>query len=394
MADHRTVILSPSDTLFFRDGRPYNQDDVGLADARSVFPPFPATVAGAVRAALASGEGWSPAQGSWAEDAKLRPVLGDGPDDLGALTFSAPMLVRRQPQGWERLYPPPATLMGRRDAAAPGGWTDLALLRPGAPVPCDLGDGVRLPALPEDAGPGMKAVRGAWLTAEGLAQVQAGAPPPERCLVAANRLWAQEPRIGLARDNSARTAVDGQLYAATHVRPHRDVALAVTVTGIPDTWEPAPMGPLGGEHRTVWIEAPEKPLPPPPDLQCLTHCGGEILYTVILLSPALPPENWNTPGGAVPTLPGCIVSACIERPVMIGGWRSRYGSEPAGPLPLRPHLPAGSVWFMAAPETEAAGLRASPPAKLDPGDRSGFGDILIGTYPGGGAGALQSKDAA
>lgn len=36
-----TLVLHPLDTLFFRDGRPYNQDDPTQAEAASVFPPYP-----------------------------------------------------------------------------------------------------------------------------------------------------------------------------------------------------------------------------------------------------------------------------------------------------------------------------------------------------------------
>ena len=41
--------LQPLDTLFFRDGKPFNKGEETWADA--IFPPFPATIYGALRTA-------------------------------------------------------------------------------------------------------------------------------------------------------------------------------------------------------------------------------------------------------------------------------------------------------------------------------------------------------
>ena len=59
--------LDPADTLMFRDGRPFNQDDAGRAAAASLFPPPPETIYGAARVGLARAMGWdgSLATGGW-----------------------------------------------------------------------------------------------------------------------------------------------------------------------------------------------------------------------------------------------------------------------------------------------------------------------------------------
>ena len=110
------LVLHPLDTLFFRDGRPYNQDDPGQAEAASVFPPHPPTVVGAVRAALARAMGW-PSK-TWD-----KTKLGDGVDwqagdgALGPLSFAGPYVLRNG----EPLFPAPLCLVqGKdRDGAAP-----------------------------------------------------------------------------------------------------------------------------------------------------------------------------------------------------------------------------------------------------------------------------------
>ena len=63
----RTILLTPIDAWFFRDGRPYNQGESGQTDVRSLFPPFAPTVVGTLRAALAVGQGWNGRE-SWANE--------------------------------------------------------------------------------------------------------------------------------------------------------------------------------------------------------------------------------------------------------------------------------------------------------------------------------------
>ncbi len=46
------LIFEPLDTLFFRDGRPFNQGE-GNGGVESLFPPSPTTLVGAARVALA-----------------------------------------------------------------------------------------------------------------------------------------------------------------------------------------------------------------------------------------------------------------------------------------------------------------------------------------------------
>lgn len=389
----RFFTLSPTDTLFFRDGRPFNQDDMGLAHAHSVFPPFPTTVSGAIRAALALGRGWTPEQGSWASTPTLLEILGDGVaehgDRIGRLSFGPPLPVRWDDKAkrWDRLYPVPLHLVGRPGEA----WTDLTLLRPGPAVDCDLGPAVRLPSLPASGCPemndwlsdGIKTIEDAWLTARGLESVLAGKAPDPSDLVPIESLWGHEQRIGLERSPETRTAKHGMLYTSAHVRVKDGVAIGIGVDGLPDDWKPAPVCAFGGEHRTAWIEEVAAPaglssptIQPGPD--------GRVAYAVILLTPALLTVGWNLPGQSLGTLPGKIVSACTGRPVMIGGWDGRSGNGGV-PRPLNPFLPAGSVWFMEAGAAEFAAMNGKPPTPIGSYTAHGFGRIAIGTYDVNGA---------
>lgn len=242
------IRLEPVDTLFFRDGTPFSVDSSPQEDVASLFPPHPTTVAGAIRAALARCNGWNGGP-RWPE--RLNPVLGDGPDDLGALVMAGPFLLRDD----QPLFPAPRHLLGSSDD---DGWNPRLFLRPGSGVTCDLGDAVRLPEAPagiegvETCKPG----DGWWLTAVGMKSLLRGELPAEGEVISSQSLWREEARIGLARNRDTRTAEEGQLYNTRHVRLAHGVSLGTRIDGIPAEWM-LPTGqliPLGGESRLAACE--------------------------------------------------------------------------------------------------------------------------------------------
>ena len=216
--------LDPLDTLFFRDGTPFTARSAPQDDVKSLFPPHPATVAGALRAALARANGWD-GQGRWPED--IGSVLGDGADDFGVLSMDGPFLLR----GDGPLFPAPLHLLG---ATGPAGWLPRVLLRPGPPAICDLGEAVRLPEAPPgvEATPSLETGDRRWLTSAGMESVLRGECPPAREIVLSDELWSTEMRIGLEREQQTRTAIEGMLYSTAHVRVQPNVSLGARVAGI------------------------------------------------------------------------------------------------------------------------------------------------------------------
>jgi len=363
-----TFALRPLDTLFFRDGRPYNQDDPSQAEAASVFPPFPPTVVGAVRAALAR------AIGSW--DAA---ALGDGVDwqagdrVLGPLRFAGPHVLR----GGEPLFPAPLDLVAGRDGNDTAFVTRLAPTR--RALDTDLG-AVRLPA-PMIAGNGYKVLEDYWLAPADMAKALGGARLASNDFVCSSRLWQAEPRVGIRRDPARRSTAERALYAAVHARPAADVALAVEVTGLREIRLGASLAPLGGEGRGAWIEQRDGTiaLPAAPALE--PGKDGVLRYTVVLITPADLGETWPGPGGRIVdaqggALPGEVVSACTGRAIGVGGWDG-LGNRP---LPLRPLAPAGSIWFLEARAEEAEAAAAWHGRAIGRATAWGFGRVLIGRW--------------
>jgi CRISPR-associated protein Cmr3 len=386
----QAFLIRPLDSLFFRDGRPFNQEDEGMADARSVFPPFPQVLTGAFRAAAARGQGWDETRDkSWkgvaAKDREtdIADVLGDGlalPDDL---RFGPPVVVREADTGWERLYPVPLHLAGKRRGEKRFHWSFIAP-DPKRRLICDLSENaVALPSLSGEIEGAEPLGRKWWLTPAGLQRALAGEFPTEENLVEAEEVLANEYRIGLQRDSATRTAVSGALYAASHVRvvdgvQHKGakaprVALGLMVRGLDPAWCPTGLHPVGGFQRLAAFDACD-------DWQCAVSHGplkggdGKYRYVVVLTSPTklvASDIGWRTRDGRLGSHER-IVAACIERPLMIGGWDG-IGS---GPRPLEPCLPPGSVFFI-----EADSAPAVPPEPIGRCTKHGFGECVIGRWP-------------
>ncbi len=366
------VRLEPVDTWFFRDGTPFAADSAPQDGVASLFPPHPASVAGALRAALARCNGWNGA-GRWPTE--LDAVLGDGPDDIGALSVDGPFLLR----DGQPLFRAPRHLLGSTDA---GAWTPRVLLRPGPETVCDLGDAVRLPEAPRTADEieTLEAGGDWWLTGTGMETVLRGHVPPVSAVAPSRELWREEARIGLERGRHTRTAVERMLYSTRHVRLARGVSLGARLRGLPAGWTP-PFGrlaPLGGESRLA--ECAEWQVEPLPALSA-DEIDDRGRVTFIALTP-LDLDHEICRGEKPLALPGDarIVSACLSRPQRIGGWDSLQHE----PRPIRSVLPPGSVLFceVAEPRRFVHAVRAADGmVRMGARQRWGFGLVALGVWP-------------
>jgi CRISPR-associated protein Cmr3 len=364
--------LEPIDTLFFRDSTPFAAGSASQDEAGGLFPPLPTTVVGALRAALARGQGWN-GLGRWPKD--MDPILGDGPEDLGALRFEGPFLLRNG----EPLFQAPRHLLGSDKGDR---WNPALLIRPGPGVTCDLGEGVRLPEIPPHGSnpEGLDPGEGWWLTLEGLETVLRWELPTTKQVVASRELWREEPRIGLQRDPDTRTARDGMLFGTRHIRLSPGVSLGVQIQGLPNGWK-RPLGqaiPLGGEGRVAECLPWESPFNPEMPIEQILSSGR---MTIIALSP-LDLDQPTLSGQKVLGELGNaqVVSTCLDRPLRLGGWNSLERC----PVALHSFLPAGSVLFCKADDRKQLQSSLETLGNVPHlGRRSdwGFGAVALGTWP-------------
>lgn len=392
----QTLALRPLDGLFFRDARPFNQDDEGLAEARTLFPPFPTQLAGAVRAAMARAAGWNGARAKPGASGKddpwhtFRGTFGDGLDDAGELRFGPPLLLRRaSPEaGWDVLYPLPTSVLCKVpepnrlvvQMALPG--------RIGAACDLSLGQGMSLPFID---GKGFEQRPGSWITRDGLEMLLTdnALTEPRNKIFGLDRLAPSELRIGLERNYGTHRATAGMLYTAAHRRLKPDHALGVAVDWADERAEPVPaladVMPLGGHGRAVAVEAAaadgdaqQRLLPWSVTPQPETFGAGpghSVNVMVVLISPcSLSPQSIASALGAD------LVSACVGRPLIFGGWN--VGKR----APIRRFLPSGTTLFLRKAGKRSAvlaELRKRQEQGLGGYARFGCGAFVIGTWKNG-----------
>lgn len=359
------LLLSALDTWFFRDTTPFHMGASPQSGVASIFPPYPPTITGAARAALALQRGWN-GRDRWSRE--LVAVLGNGPDDLGQLRITGPFVAR----DGALLFAMPQHVVGKPDAT--GRWQPLALLTPGDEVWSDLGR-VRLPVPDRSDERRLRPTTTCRVTTAGLTQIARGELPHAAQLVDEDALWTREARVGIARHPASRTTKDGEMYSTEHIRPAHHVGLALDIEGVPATW-PAPRGawvPLGGESRLAYCEIDDaRPLALP------ALASPDACVALIALAPLLVSADQVRGEAGLAALDAQIIGACAERPLRIGGW----DSDRRAALPLRNALPAGSTLFctLRHPERFHAQHRDGL-VRIGCATAGGFGLCAIGRVP-------------
>ncbi len=386
MVTQQTFILTGFDTLFFRDGRPFNQSDEGLAEAVTLFPPSPRSIAGAMRAAIARAAGWRDCDGPWPENAADMPGNGDF---LGGFSFSGPFPTL---DGMANLLlPTPAHYHSRSDE---NGEYVYTLLGPGVRAHEVTSDASSLSMLGHETGEGGYKPLAGWLTAAAIGTALNGVCPNVQP-IPASRLTAVEARVGLQRDKSLRVADEGMLYMAGRQRLREAdgigdsrVGLVVGVTSPSDRPQSLQtLTPVGGDARFAEVKV-EAHMSLHKVLQGLCVepplAKNSLRYIAVLLTPVSAEiVKHNTGKTQVDGLPGQCRAIASGRACVIGGWRSGHG-----PVRSATMLPASSVLFMEASDgaeaqSQLTARRNSFRLALGPEDQQalGYGAFVYGAWP-------------
>jgi CRISPR-associated protein Cmr3 len=373
------IQINPLDTFFFRDGRPFHQGETTQIDIKSMFPPSPTTLVGALRAAWARSMGWN-GKDKW--DDTIKAKLGDR-EDLGDLQFIGPILYYDE----KPVFPVPYSIVGKiARAGKEESVTSVCNLTPGSPLRCDIDPAhdVRLPYL-TDGEAGLKTLDGWWITKSELSKYLNGngidkdtGIVPEK-LIPSKKLWKTEVRIGIQRNPDTRTTEEGALYSPHHIRLQPKTQLCMFASKIPKD-EVSSVIPLGGESRACRISFDDKNIEFKPELPELKEMDGRIRYTVMVLTP-LKMDQPPQPNQSLLDLPGKLVSACMPRSIRLGGWKN-IGNEKS-PKPLTPFIAPGSVFFMEASVSEKEQIKSFHGKTIGQTSAWGFGLIAIGQWKEG-----------
>ena len=174
------------------------------------------------------------------------------------------------------------------------------------------------------------------------------------------------------------------MYSARFVRLLWGVAIGARVAGWPAGWS-LPSGslvPFGGEGRLAACEPWEAKSLDGLDMPVAeAFASGRLM--VIALTPLVLDGAACRGEAPIPGLGDArLVSACLDRPLRIGGWNSLERS----PSPVRSVLPAGSVLFcetLPTPVPEAIARRGGGLPRIGERTAYGYGVVAIGVWPNG-----------
>jgi CRISPR-associated protein Cmr3 len=380
-----TCHFAALDTWFFREARPHGS--VGSSELASVFPPPLRTLLGALRTLI--GDSWFARHGGdwrgFKDNPALQAIIGFG-DDLGPLRVSGPFLRLHG----KRLHPAPANLMVKEQ----GGAKHYFLLDLSGPVRCDLGR-VHLPAFPQqvaglDELAGSKPVQD-WLSDAGLQAVLEGRSPAATEVVHSEQLFAEEPRLGIGRDNSRNSVQEGLLYQTRHLRLQAGVTVELQLHGLSDPSllpEQTTLR-LGGEGRMAGLRTeggsaalglPVADIPAAAfAIYALTPmvCAAELPAGVpagFVRSRHQDADVWE---GRLGDLELRLLSVACQRPVREGGWdMASHQARPVLSL-----LAPGSVIYVQSRDGRAPTAAALQQALASLSDASGRGLLVAGRLP-------------
>ena len=348
--------------LLFRDGRPFSADSDESRARGPVLPP-PSVVAGLIRTAHGTEQGWDWTQPGIPEQARSISIGFHGVQicqgDTAEFLIPAPRdaVVHHDGDTTRTAKLTPLTLADGEGSDLPDGLALLADDSAGKPVP-----GYDLWAWPD-------VLR--WLTGDTLVPTAQPHPPVDE-------------RVQVAVDPSRRAVEDGMLFtvefrAWEHGSSTDDLIQFELV--VEASQHPTGIAHLGGEARPVVLSTLEGNLPQP-DAALLEALTRTTTLRCVLTSPAAFADGWrpqwlftDSPlAAAAPRL----VAAAVGTPEVLSGWDHAVRA----PKPARRLAPAGSVYFIQldrplSPD-ELSSLWLSSISDNEQDRRDGFGVALWG----------------
>lgn len=351
----KTLVFNATDTLFFRESRPMEAQ----GELQSVFPPPARTLAGAVRSLIGEVHNVDWAAYKANTNHPLRSIIGYGEQLPPTLRFQGAWLMY---QG-ERLYPTPLHLMQKKDEKSQETrFVELKLDK--TTVRCDLGENVRLAKL-EESDRGAKSSESTWLSYKAMQDTLEGSTPEFTALKTEKDLFSRESRLGIGLNNQTRTVREGVLYQTKHIRPRKEVAIALDVQGLPEDFPNQVMLRLGAEGRSAAVQ---KMSESPKSLELPKNVGNTFaLYLLTPLHRSDTPKDQPLPSFEKPKPEnskvtywlGDIKGVAIKLHGAITGKMQREGGWDLAnhrPKAVTNLIPAGSVFFcelVSQPATDA-----------------------------------------
>ena len=368
--------LDPVDTLFFRDGRPFD------ASSRAVSGlPNPQILAGALRTELLGcididfkHLSTSIRNGNNFETAAFE-VGGQIGAKIAKARFCGPYIGRRESikDKDEILYPVPCTLRLSGNDETEKKLVRLEPLDAKYSLPGWKNHDNEMRPLWAMTNDILRPPEKEWMTREGMIDFLLGKVPSVNSLISSDSLYGFEDRTGIEIDSETGNAKDGRIYATRRLALKPDVRFWAGVIASPQVLALLPkpnnprLLPFGGEGRQMILNSYEdknKPLTAQIKLPQDKKSGRVLVLTTPGCFGGWRPKNLR------------VLSAAVSGHFAVSGWD--FARD--GPKPTRFAVQSGSVYFLSS-DTFKDDMASFPFGLGDVSDTSlGWGHFCEGVW--------------
>ncbi|MGD9976196.1 MAG: type III-B CRISPR module-associated Cmr3 family protein [Desulfatirhabdiaceae bacterium] len=332
------IKIDPLDTVFFKGSEPMVAGQ--NHEVRSVFPPMPSTIIGAIRTAILSQRKIDIDQYVRETDRNSTietryPLLGT--PEIPGFKLVGPLLHAITKRGKSELfYPSPAHWFADEKKMKNGNAVSVAAAKQISEHIAQLGitGSVLQPAWvmrPENGD--LKSLSGYWINAPAFQAMKSGKGqlvfcdtvknviPENPVILKLDAFVINENRIGIALETGTRRVKEGHLYSSTQMRLNTGVQMIVGFSAelIPSHLDPVGVLQLGGELRISAYHLQSENIPD-------VFSTGQWAMNLS----AFPVKDLDSMAEC------CRVSGPLTR---MGGWDMKKGFH----KPMQAYMPAGSV---------------------------------------------------
>jgi len=336
------IAITPLDTLFFRDGRPFSMGDDTWADG--IFPPLPSTIYGAMRSAYIANKG------------DLRKFKnGEMKNFIGSVTEHGSFKIKGIfiQRGSDIFYPLPRDLVKDKDSKNKDNKNKAHTMKMETAESLFFTNAVTknliFPKNIENA----ESVDGGFLDEITLGEYLNA----EAHVYLYNNMCdfvLNEPKTGIKRSNDTRTTEEGHLYRVGMNRlaqMNRDksineVSILVDYEGLDDFPDNGILRP-GGEAKSAIIKRVTNFKIPDLLQESKEKIKKNKKFKLYFATPAILENGWLPKDIDIlfwkkDGLKLKLLSAALGKPIMVGGWDMAKNK----PKPMRKAVPAGSVYYL------------------------------------------------
>lgn len=378
------LMISPIDTLFFREIRPFNMQDLILDNIESIFPPTAFSLTGLIRNGIANKLGWEGKQ--WNND--IKKLLGDY-QKLGPLNFFGPYLVSEEKNVNNILYPIPRILYGNTKLNKFAYMTpdrtnlyqtnsskeenQICFCKPEK----NINDGKLINNCFID-----KSELLAILNREDLEKIT-HFTKHQTISDNKNLIWQKERQIGikLTFPNKSTVNDDNSLFSRTFIRLTSNYHLLMQLEGLDDDTVSkidSFITRIGGEGKFGEVKKINDHMNQldHPEITELDNSNGKLKFSISFLTPANLGNSFDIVKNFLEKeLTSKLITASVGKTIRIGGWNSKYKS----PMKAEPYIPVGSTYFFETEQNQEFILQKNF-KKLGKYTEFGFGQFIIGKW--------------